>query len=230
MNPDNLPEKAAKIYKKIRKKYKVEFDNLKLRDHELKVLQVADIEPLLAGKDPFADVSTFPFWVRLWEAAIVLADLLVAQPLPEGKKLLELGAGLGAPGLAAALVGYEVTLSDYEQHIMGFQKVSAAANGLDTVQFALIDWLKPPKLAKFDTIIAAEILFRDEFFAPLLKVFRKYLAPGGAIYLAHDLRRKSLPKFLELAEKDYDIAFSKRKLTSEDGDIHIMVNRLTARD
>lgn len=160
---------------------------------------------------------------------MMLADLVVSQPPPEGKKLLELGAGLGAPGLAAALNGYEVTLSDYEQHILDFQKVSAAANGLDAVKFKLIDWKKPPELEKFNTIIGAEILFRDDFFAPLLKVFKKYLAPGGVIYLAHDVRRKSLPKFLELAEKEYEIAFSKRKLTSDEGEIHIIVNRLVGR-
>lgn len=229
MNIENLPDKAAKRLRELRKKYTVAFDTLHLRDRELKILTVTDLEPLLAGKDPFKDVESFPFWVKLWEAAMVLADLLLAAPPAGGRKLLELGAGLGAPGLAAALNGYQVTLSDYEPHILEFQRVSAAANGLKGIECRIIDWKTPPDLETFDTIIGAEILFREEFFEPLLQVFRKYLAADGVIYLAHDVRRKSLPQFLLKAEKEYEIAVSTRKMKSADGELTIIVNRLVPR-
>lgn len=230
MDASTLPEKDYQRLREIRKKYKVDFDPLSLRGKEIQLLQVTDLEPLLAGKDPFKDVSEFPFWVRLWEAAMILSDLmLTTPPKREGATLLELGAGLGAPGLAAALNGYQVTLSDYEPHILEFQRVSAAATGLKGVQFKIIDWLKPPELPQFDTIIGAEILFREEFFAPLLNVFRKYLAPGGVIYLAHDILRKSMPQFLLLAEKEYEIAVSRRTLRTDDQETTVIVNRLTRR-
>ncbi|MBU0483718.1 MAG: methyltransferase domain-containing protein [Proteobacteria bacterium] len=226
MDASDLPEKEAKVYEKICKKYKVGFDTLKVRDCALKILQVEDLEPLLVGKDPFADVADFPFWVRLWESAIILSDVIASLPGGKETKLLELGAGLGAPGLFAAAHGYQVTLSDYEPHILDFQRVSAAVNGLNNIEFRIIDWNKPPKLPLYDKIIGAEILFRKDFFAPLLKIFRKFLAPGGEIYLAHDVRRKSLPAFLNLAEKYFEIAFSTRKIKDEDSEITIIVNRL----
>ena len=121
MNANDLPDKAAEILRRLRKKYKTEFDTLRFRDKELRILQVSDIEPLLHGKDPFADVSNFPFWVKLWESAMVLADTVVSMPVEPDSTLLELGAGLGAPGLAAAVAGHKVTLSDYEPHILDFQ-------------------------------------------------------------------------------------------------------------
>ncbi|HIJ78442.1 MAG: protein N-lysine methyltransferase family protein [Desulfobulbaceae bacterium] len=230
MDPTTLPEKEYKRLREIRKKYKVDFEPLKVRDKEIQLLQVTDLEPLLAGKDPFKDVEDFPFWVKLWEAAMVLADLMVTMPPPKkDATLLELGAGLGAPGLAAALNGYQVTISDYEPHILDFERVSAAASGLSGVQFKLIDWLKPPDLPKFDMIIGAEILFREEFFTPLLTVFKKLLAPDGVIYLAHDIRRKSMPKFLLQAEKEYVIATSKRTMRSDDKETVVIVSRLTPR-
>ncbi len=227
MNPKNLPEKAARKYEAIRKKYRVNFESLRIRDHTLQILKINDLEKLLGGKDPFKNVEDFPFWVKLWEAAMVLADLIASMPPKPGQTLLELGAGLGAPGLAAAASGYTVTLSDYEPHILDVQYVNAAVNGLDNVDCKLIDWKNPPELSRFDTILGAEILFRDDFFAPLLDVFGKLLAPDGVIYLAHDVRRKSLPKFLLQAEKTYDIAVSTRKLTSDEGEMVIIVNRLT---
>jgi predicted nicotinamide N-methyase len=229
MQSQELPGRAADIYKRIRKKYKVAFEPLRVRDKELQLLQVTDLELLLGGKDPFQDISNFPFWVKLWEASMVLADLMATTPPKPEQNLLELGAGLGAPGLVAAANGYRVTLSDFEPLILDFQRVSAAASGLKDVRFELIDWLKPPELPRFDIIIGAEILFREEFFGPLLNVFDKLLTPDGTIYLAHDIRRKSLPLFLKEAEKKYEIAVSTRKITSDEESLTIIVNRLRPR-
>jgi len=225
-----LPAEIKPLYKKISKRYKVGFETLKLGHTPLRLLQIQDLEPLLAGKDPFKDVSSFPFWVKLWEASMVLASLISSLPARQNETLLELGAGLGAPGLVAAQQGYRVTLSDYEQTILDFQKVSAAANNLqDRVDCVLLDWNNPPVLVPFNAIIGAEILFREDFFGPLLALFDKLLATDGTIYLAHDVRRKSLPAFLKQAEKDFEIAVSTRKMKTEDETLTIIVNRLRRR-
>lgn len=228
MQSKKLSEKTQKILKRIRKRFKVGFSPLKIQDLELDILQVNDLEHLLAGKDPFENVSAFPFWVKLWEASMILAHVMASMPAQGNQKLLELGAGMAAPGLVAAVRGYEVTLSDYEPHILDFQRVSAAANGFDDIDFRMIDWLKPPEMPKFDRIIGAEILFRDQFFAPLLAIFNTYLQDDGEIYLAHDVRRKSVPEFLNLAQKEFKVAVTKNVMQNEEGEkITILVNRLT---
>lgn len=226
MDIRTLPDEERQIYNRIRAKYKLTFDTLKVNEQKIRLLKVADIEEFLDGKDPFADVSEFPFWVKLWEAAMVLSYALATLPDPKGQALLELGAGLGAPGITAAACGFDVTLSDYEDIIMDFQKVSVAASGLSNVCCFHIDWLNPPDMEPFDVLTAAEVLFREEFFDPLLHVFRKYLKPGGTIYLAHDVRRKCLPLFMERAKAEYDIAGSKQTMRKDGQDITIIVNRL----
>lgn len=226
MKQTQLPEEAAKILKEIRKKYKTAFQPFTVCGHQIELLQVTDLEALLAGKDPFENVSEFPFWVKLWEAAIVLTNAVASLSPREGETLLELGAGLGAPGLVAASCGFKVTLSDYEPHILDFQRVSAAASGLKGVEYKIIDWTKPPKLIQFDVIIGAEIIFRDDLFKPLLHVFDRYLAPGGTIYLAHDQRRKSLYKFMEMAGDSYKILGKKIDVSSEGKNQSIILNRL----
>lgn len=228
MNEMELSAEERKVLARLKANYRAGFDRFRVRDLEINLLQVTDLEFLLKGKDPFADVASFPFWSRLWEAAMVLADFLAGQDLA-GKRLLELGAGLGAPGLIAAVGGAEVVLSDYESHVLDFERISGAANGFANVQTRMIDWHKPPKLDPFELIVGAEILFREEFFAPLLKVFKQYLAPGGEIYLAHEASRKSLPAFLKLAERDYDIAISQRRFHKDDGELLIVLARLTAK-
>ncbi len=225
----NLPENAAKLLRKIRRNYKVDFEPLVLGDIKLQLLQVQDLENILQGRDPFANSSDFPFWIKLWEAAIILAEVTASlEPAVAGPRLLELGAGIGAPGLVAAARGFDVTLTDYEKVIMNFQRVSAAASGLRP-KFALLDWTKATDMAPFDTIIGAEILFRQDLLEPLLRIFKKLLKPGGKIYLAHDLRRQTLYKFLDKAKDDYKIMAKKIDLTSAEGRTTIMLNCLQSK-
>ncbi len=230
MDIRTLPEVEREIYNRIGAKYKLTFDKLKVKDHTIRLLKVADIEEFLDGKDPFADVSEFPFWVKLWESAMILSYALASLPNPKGQTLLEIGAGLGAPGITAAACGFDVTLTDYEDIIMDFQKVSVAASGLTNVQCAHLDWLDPPEMEPFDVLTAAEVLFREEFFEPLLDVFRRYLKPGGTIYLAHDARRKCLPLFMERARNEYNIAGSKQTIQKDGQEITIIINRLRLKE
>ncbi len=226
MDIRTLPEHERQIYNRIRQKYALTFDRFRFGEKQIRLLKIADLEEFLDGKDPFADVSEFPFWIRLWDAAMILAYVLGAQPNATGSRLLELGAGLGAPGLAAATAGFDVTISDYEEIIMDFQKVSAAASGLQGIQFAHLDWLNPPEMEPFDVLAGAEILFREEFLQPLLNIFKNYLKPDGVIYLAHDEKRQCLPKFLNLAQDDFDIGLKKQVIKRDGKKVTIVINRL----
>jgi len=230
MDPQTLPAEAQELYQHIKEQYTVGFESLKLaEDLHLHLLKITDLEQVLAGKDPLKNPSEFPFWIRLWEAAIVLSRFMVNLSPAPGTTVLELGAGLGAPGLAAAAQGCSVTLSDYEEMILDFERVSAAASGLDNVRFEMLDWLNPPEMERYDVILGAEILFRDEFFEPLLGILRRALKPDGVVYMAHDLKRKSMQPFLQKAEKEYTISASKRVLKSLEEDKEILLTRLTPR-
>ncbi len=229
MDPQTLPSEAKKIYDRIRDRYKVGFEPLRIGDIRLNLLKMTDLEQVLDGRDPLADVSAFPFWIRLWEAAIVLSEFVAAAPWARSGRVLELGAGLGAPGLTAAARGSRVTLSDYEELILDFQQVSAAASNLTGVETMMLDWLDPPEMQRFDTILGAEILFREEFFQPLLSIMDKTLTDDGRIFLAHDVRRQSLGPFLRLAEEKFVISAQKKKLKSLEQDREILLTRLVRR-
>jgi len=228
MDPRTLPPDILPIYERLRHAYAVGFEPVRLGELRLHLLRITDIEPLLDGKNPLEDVSAFPFWVKLWESSLVLARLLASQPGAD-KSLLELGAGLGLPGLAAAARGWQVVLSDFEEVILDFQRVNAAANHLPAVECRLLDWLTPGDLPRYDCLVGAEILFRETFFEPLLEVFRRALKPGGVIYLAHEQERRSLAPFLALADKEYLIGCQRHTLKSLSGDKTILLNRLVRR-
>jgi predicted nicotinamide N-methyase len=227
MDIRNLPEQERSIYNRIREKYTLTFDKLKVGKKTVRLLKAADLEEILAGRDPFADVAEFPFWIRLWEAAMVLSYVLCSLPERQGRALLELGAGLGAPGLTAAAAGFDVTLSDFEEIVLDFQRVSSAASGLPGVRSIHFDWFSPPAdLQLFDVIAGAEILYRKDFLQPILAILKTFLKPDGVVYLAHDVRRKCLPQFLEIAKEDFDIAAGKQIMQTARGEVAIIVNCL----
>jgi predicted nicotinamide N-methyase len=72
-----------------------------------------------------------PYWARVWPSAVALAECLLARPeLVRGKRVADVGAGLGVGGLAAALAGArEVVLLDREPLALECARLSAEATG-----------------------------------------------------------------------------------------------------
>ena len=122
MDPQTLPPDVRAFYEQIKTRYQVGFEPLTVRGHRLNILRMTDLEQILDGKNPLKDVGAFPFWVKIWEASLVLADLLAGLPKQEGvtpkTTLLELGAGLGVPGLAAAAAGIVAGDADKELEVL----------------------------------------------------------------------------------------------------------------
>lgn len=226
MDIRTLPDHQRALYNSLKKRYSLHFASLKIADHTIRLLKPSDMEELLDGQDPFADISAFPFWAKLWEASIVLAHILVAEPQRQGRRFLELGAGLGLSGIAASAAGFDTLLTDNEQVILDFQQVSAAANGSERIEHLLFDWFHPPEIGSFDVIGGAEILYNEEVLDPLLDICKNYLVKGGTVYLAHDVRRKCLPMFLKKAERDFHVGSRKQLIQRNGAAVDILVNRL----
>src|SRR4029453_15034607 len=60
------------------------------------------LDELLAGDDPAG--APLPFWTQLWPSGTALAQAIAARPLA-GRRVLELGCGLGLVGVTAARGG-----------------------------------------------------------------------------------------------------------------------------
>ncbi|KAL3132844.1 hypothetical protein ABBQ38_006769 [Trebouxia sp. C0009 RCD-2024] len=77
-----------------------------------------------------------PYWCRLWPSAVALAQLILQQPeLVKGKRVCDIGCGLGLAGIAAALAGArEVVMLDRETLALQCALLSAQACGLDSVE------------------------------------------------------------------------------------------------
>ncbi len=175
----------------------------------------ADLESLWErmGQEDFGDDERLPYWVELWPAALLLADWIAREPgRVAGRTVLDLGCGLGLTALSAAAQGARVLGLDYELPALRFARENAALNRIPGVLWVQMDW-REPGLAQgsVERILGADILYERRFFEPLERLFRRVLAPGGAIWIAEPAREVSAAVWQDLA----DLGWRPEKLTTE---------------
>jgi len=127
-----------------------------------------------------------PYFGSLWPAGEALAkDLLRPEsPSLEGVEVLDLGCGVGVVGLAAMLRGASVTFFDWEPRSLEIVGFAAREQGLEPKALVSGDWRSPPRLAPFDLILAADVLYEARNLSAVAAFFRGHLAPGGEAWLA----------------------------------------------
>lgn len=140
---------------------------------------------------PDVEVGRRSVFAHLWPAGQTLAEL-VAGPLAStiaGRDVIELGCGLGAPGLAAARVGARVVLTDVEAGALELAEANARANQLDVVTRSL-RWgeVDAELRGRFDVVLGADVTYDPMERAPLLGTIEQLLAPGGVAWLADPSR------------------------------------------
>ena len=88
---------------------------------------------------------------RVWEAALVLCDFMVATGMVRGRKVLDLGSGPGLTGLVASALGAtRVIVTDLPEvteliglNVKRYQKQRRAEEGCTAVQAVTYDWSQP---------------------------------------------------------------------------------------
>jgi predicted nicotinamide N-methyase len=134
-------------------------------------------------RSAFAADEYLPYWADLWPAARMLAKAIVRESWPLGQEALEVGCGLGLPGIAALAMGLRVTFSDYDATALRFAAENARANGFDTFGLLQLDWRYPPADLRVPVVLASDLLYELRHVTPLVALIKQVLAPGGLCLL-----------------------------------------------
>jgi len=173
-----------------------------------------------------AYLEHFPFWVKIWEASVVLADHLVRLEISKDAEILEIGAGMGLTGLFLGAFGHNVTITDNEDEALALLKKNVAHNQLETVSVEKLDWNNPGLTQKFDIICGSELLYKKAAIEPMIAFFRKYLHPEGRVFLAHDISRKCLIQFIGMIPGRFEIQNVMKTMRNGNERHRIVVHRL----
>lgn len=138
-------------------------------------------EPVIA--DP-------PYWALVWTGARAIAAVLPGGTSLHGRRVLDLGCGLGLSGLAAAQAGASVVFGDYLEDPLQFVRASLARLGIpaDSHEVRRMDFTRDRLGERFDTILAADIVYDPAHYGPLAEFLDLHLAEHGTILLTESLR------------------------------------------
>lgn len=117
--------------------------------------------------------ASWPLFGLLWPSSIQLARKLLKRPIEQGKKILEIGCGLGIASLTAKSLGYDVTASDRHPLARKFLSVNADLNDLTKSSFQHGQWgdaevpniedTNAPLLSGlYDHILASDVLYEPD--------------------------------------------------------------------
>jgi predicted nicotinamide N-methyase len=171
----------------------------RIGEMDLRVAQVDRVDDMVHEVYPEA-VSVHgdaPVWMITWPAALGLAEYLVLNAEAAGRRVLELGCGTAAPGIALERAGAGVVCTDYDSLAIAMARHNAAINGCQNLETRLLDWYDPDLAGGFDLVVGSEIVYFEKSFAPLLSVLCRYATPEGRIILS-DQGRPQMKPFLEM--------------------------------
>src|SRR5580658_1257007 len=120
-----------------------------------------------AVHEAFAKDEYMPYWADLWPASRMLAKAILHEPWTPGTKALEVGCGLGLPGIVALTMGVKVTFTDYDATALRFAADNARLNGQTDFTIRQLDWRSPPDDLQAAVILASDLVYELRNVAPL---------------------------------------------------------------
>jgi predicted nicotinamide N-methyase len=148
-----------------------------------------------------------PHWAKVWASGVALADVIAERPDDvAGRRVLELGCGLGVTAMAAVAAGASLVVADYSDLPLACCRYNVLQNTGQSPRSLRFNWRNPDRESMtragsgsgFPLIMAADVLYESRDIRPLLSLVDQLLAPGGMFWLAEPGRRTA-QRFLNTA-------------------------------
>jgi len=167
-------------------------DHVLIDDREFLIDRPAASDKLLdhpAVRAAFAADEYMPYWADLWPAARMLAKSILKLSWPAGPNgqpltALEIGCGLGLPGVAALSRGLRIIFSDYDATALRFAADNARINGFDDFELLQMDWRRPPEKLQVPVILGSDLIYEHRMAEPQAALIKQVLAPDGYCLMA----------------------------------------------
>jgi len=169
-----------------------------LAGRTLTLLRPPSAEELI-DEQAFAVEEFLPYWAELWPSGVGLAEHVATLDV-RGRRVLELGAGLGLPSLAAALRGADVLATDWAEDAVALLRANAERNHV-RLRAERARWDEPERFGTgWDVVLAADVLYEQRNADQLLELLPRLEA--AEILLAEPGRPFAKPFFAAWGDVD----------------------------
>ena len=116
---------------------------------------------------------------RLWASAVALSRHLVGNDVVRGKRVVELGSGVGLVARVCCDEGAVVLATDAEERLLDIVRANAPA-----AQTKRLDWAAEDLSDTFDVVLGADLIYSTGALASgLFETCTKLCRPGGTLLL-----------------------------------------------
>jgi predicted nicotinamide N-methyase len=153
---------------------------------------------------------------NLWPAGKVLAEA-VSKLDVGGRRILELGCGLGLASLVLSHRMADITASDYHPLAGEFLSRNTQANHLPDIRFHALDWSAPdPNLGRFDLVIGSDILYERGHAQLLAGVLERHAAPVCEVLITDPGRGHANRLSRALATAGFEVSETRMRFDTSD--------------
>jgi predicted nicotinamide N-methyase len=175
-----------------------QFDSLRLPLLVIQHLEeYVDAEALL--RDPHAPEP--PYWAHVWPGSQCLARIM-ARAACAGRRVVDIGCGLGLAGIVAGVRGAAVTLIDTARDGLQFARANADLNGVlpdrlctgersaeqGSVAIIQSDICSPGLRGRFEYVLAADVTYDPALQSAVALFLAEHLAVTGQAWCAESVR------------------------------------------
>lgn len=181
----------------------------------------------LSDKQQFADPngaaeragissSLWSLFGQVWPAGRVLAEAMCTFDIA-GKRILELGCGLGLSSLVLQRRRADIVASDHHPLARAFLAHNATLNNLPELAYHDLPWGVPDaKLGRFDLIIGSDILYERDHAAQIAAMMLRHAQPDAEVLITDPGRGNSSPFTRALAAQGYDVTEQRSRFDERD--------------
>ncbi len=153
---------------------RVRYQTMEFGDVDIHVRTLRDKQQYLDVDGVAAEIgissATWPIFGVVWQSSEVLAHLLFDFDIA-GKRILEVGCGIGLASLVLNHRHADITATDYHPGAEPFLVENVALNKGDAIPFVLTGWGDEDSgLGEFDLIVGSDLLYERDH-AELLSGF-----------------------------------------------------------
>lgn len=142
---------------------------------------------------------------QIWPAGRILAGAMARFEIA-GKRILELGCGLGLSSLVLQRREADITASDHHPLAADFLRGNAALNGLPPIAYRQLAWADDGAvLGRFDVIIGSDVLYETGHVALLAGMLDRRALDAAHIVIADPGRGFGNPLSHALRRQDYRV-------------------------